>query len=89
MISILKNLKPNISISRFGKQKAILAFEFAVVLSDTAHELGVSMNKEMILRAEDLIMKELGGHTAEHFACNMSVYALAILEPMEIPATDL
>ncbi len=76
-------MKINWSINKFGKQKTLLAFEFAIVLSDCAKQLNIEMTKEIVIRAEDLISVELRNNTAEHFACNMNVYALAILEPKD------
>ncbi len=46
--------------SAFGKEKAILAFEFGVVLSDVAHEHKIEMTKEIVLRAEKILETELG-----------------------------
>ncbi len=60
-----------------------MAFEFAIVLSDVAKDLKIDMTRDIVLRAEELIVKEFGEHTAEHFACRMNVYALAVLEPKE------
>ncbi len=71
------------SLSNFNKKKALLAFEFGVVLSDVAKDLKVEMTKEIVLRAEELLIKELGNNSPEHFACNMNVYSLAILEPKD------
>ncbi len=78
-----KKLKPNWHISRYTEQKAILAFEFAVVLSDAAKDMGIPMTREIVLRAEDVLKEELGKRTAEEFSCQMSVLTLAVFEPKE------
>ncbi len=71
------------SINRFGKKKSLLAFEFGVVLSDVAKQLNIEMTQDIVLRAEKLLETELGGNSIEHFACNMNIYTLAILEPRD------
>ncbi len=70
--------------SWYNNKKTILAFEFAVVLSDSAKDLGISITPEIVKRAEKLLENELGPRTAKHFACNMNVYTLAILEPKDL-----
>ncbi len=69
--------------SWYGRSKAILAFEFATVLADTASQLDIPMTREIVADAENLIERELGPRTATHFACNMNVYVLAILKPKD------
>lgn len=77
----MKNIK--LPFSWYGKKKAFLAFEFAIVLSDVASQMKIEMTKEIVIRAENLLEKELGYRSAEHFSCNMNVYILAILEPKD------
>jgi sulfur relay (sulfurtransferase) complex TusBCD TusD component (DsrE family) len=67
----------------YGKKKAMLAFEFATVLAEAANHLKIPMTREIVKNAEKLIEKELGRESAEHFACNMNVYTLALLEPKD------
>lgn len=69
--------------SWYSKKKAMLAFEFATVLADTASQLGVPMTRELVAEAEKLLERELGHSTPTHFACNMNVYVLAILKPKD------
>ncbi len=57
---------------------------YIVVLSDSAKDLGISITPEIVKRAEKLLENELGPRTAKHFACNMNVYTLAILEPKDL-----
>lgn len=68
---------------RHGLTKARLAFEFGIVLSDAAKDLNIPMTKNIVDRAEKLLENELGPKSAKHFACNMNVYVLAILEPKD------
>lgn len=81
--STLKRLFTNWYISRFNEQKAIAAFEFAIVLSDAAHDMGIKLTPEIVLRAEDMIPEELGKHSAEHFAAHLKILLLAVLEPQD------
>ncbi len=76
--------KLNWFISRYNKQKTILAFEFAIVLSDVAKDMGIPMTREIVERAENLLDAELAKETAEHFAGHMNILALAVLEPLEL-----
>ncbi len=69
--------------SWYSKKKAILAFEFATVLADTASQLNIPMTREIVVEAEKLLEAELGHCTPSHFACNMNVYVLAILKPKD------
>ncbi len=67
----------------YGKKKAMLAFEFATIIAEAASQLKIPMTREIVLEAEKLLEKELGPKSAENFACNMNVYALAILKPKD------
>ncbi len=69
--------------SWYTKKKTMLAFEFAIVLTDVASQLKIPMTREMVLEAETVIKNELGPCTASQFACNMNVYVLAILKPKD------
>ncbi len=79
-----KSLKPEWHFGKYTEQKAMLAFEFAIVLSDVAHDLKIEMTREIVLRAEDILLLELGNQTAEQFANRMNVLAIAVLEPKEV-----
>ncbi len=61
----------------------MLAFEFAIVLSDVASQLKVPMTTEIVVEAEKLLEEELGHKTAQDFACSMNVYVLALLKPKD------
>ncbi len=76
-------MKIKLPFSFYTKKKSVLAFEFGIVLYDVAKELNIPMTQALVLRAEDLLTKELGQNSAEHFACNMNVYAMAVLEPKD------
>ena len=82
-LRIWERFRPKWTLNRFGKKKALLAFEFAIVLSDTAKQLDIEMTLDIVLRAENLISREMGKSSAERFAGNMNVYILAVLEPKD------
>ena len=69
--------------SWYGKKKAFLAFEFAMVLAESAAQLKVPITKELVEKAEKLIENELGSKSAKNFALHMNMYVLAILEPKD------
>ncbi len=82
-IRIWQRLKPKWTLNRFGKQKALLAFEFGIVLSAAAKDLNIEMRTEIVVQAEKLLENELGKESAESFAHRMHLYALAVLEPKD------
>ena len=70
--------------STYDEQKKILlAFEFAIVLSDAAHQLKIEMTKEIVLKAEEILKSELVKKSPESFSCQMNGLALAVLEPVD------
>ena len=64
LLSRLKNLF-------FDKEKILLAFEYGVVLGDVARDMGVSMDPELIKRAEAMIEGEFKNQTASHLSTNI------------------
>jgi len=78
---IFHRLKPTWPPNIFGKKKLLLAFEFGVILRDAAESLDVRVTPEMVIKAEDLLLNECRTGTAEKFACNMTMYTLAVLQP--------
>ena len=81
---LFREVRRMFKLNIFSKTKLLLAFEFAVVLSDTAHQMNIEMTKEIVLRGEELLENEMRHSSASTFACNMNVYALAVLEPKEV-----
>ncbi len=74
----------NLYLDRYNEKKALLAFEFGIVLSDVASQLKIEMTQEIVIRAEKMLEKELRYNSPEEFACQMNVLVLAILEPKDI-----
>ena len=64
----------------YNKQKLLLAMEYGLVLSETAHARGVELTPDIVKRAEDLIEKEFKGQTAEYCATHMVPNILAVFE---------
>lgn len=62
----------------YGNKKLIAAFEFGLNLSDVA---GKDLNKEMVLRAEDILVKELSTKSHRRFVLDTIPNILAAIEP--------
>ncbi len=80
---LFRKIQPNYYFGKYNQKKVLLAFEFAIVLSDAANQLKIEMTREIVKRAEDLLKKEMEKGTAEDFACQMGVFVLAVLEPKD------
>ena len=65
----------------FGKQKLLLAFEYGVVLRDTAAEMNVELTPEMVKRAEEMILNEFSAKTPTRLSVEMLANTLAMFEP--------
>lgn len=65
----------------FGKQKLLLAFEYAIILSKVAKDNNIELTPEIIKRAEELISKEFRIQTPTRLSTQMEVNLLAILQP--------
>lgn len=74
---------PKSPFAYFNKKKTLLAFEFAMILAESAHQLKIEMDREIVVRGENLLLEELGRRSSAHFACHMNVYTLAILKPKD------
>ena len=61
--------------------KILLAFEYGLVLSEVAKELGIDVNHELSEKAEEVIKAEFETRTIEDLAKDMNVNILAILQP--------
>ena len=65
----------------FGKQKLLLAFEYGVVLRDTAAEMNVELTPEMVKRAEEMILNEFPMKTPTRLSVEMLANTIAMFEP--------
>ena len=78
----LQNLKNKISRPPvYGKKTLRIAFEFGMVLSETAKKLKIKMTAEKVATAEEILIRELKENGLEKTALNMLPLILAILEP--------
>ena len=82
--NIFHKLKPTWPPNIFGKQKLLMALEFGVAISESAKSLNIEVTPKMIKEAEYLLLEECRTGTAEKFACNMTMYTLAVLEPNDV-----
>ncbi len=57
-----------------------LAFEFGLVLSETAREMGVELNPEISARAEEIFISEVRTNGADKTALNFIPLILASFE---------
>lgn len=62
------------------RQEILLAFEYGMMLSDTAHKCSIELTPEIVKRAEDLIGKEFDSQTTSYNATHMVPNILAIFE---------
>lgn len=64
----------------YNNKKLLLAFEFGVLLSDTAKEMNVELTPSIVERAEKILINEFKTRTAQQIACNMVPLILAVFE---------
>ena len=69
-----------LNLPLFSEKKLLLAFEYAIVLSDVAKERGITLSPEIIARAEEIIKKEFRTKDATRLSVDMIVNILASLE---------
>ena len=81
---LFNKLKDDFYWVRYNEQKAILAFEFAVILSEAAKQLNIEMTREIVMKGEEVLVNEMRNGSAQSFACKMNSLALAVLEPKDI-----
>lgn len=67
----------------FSKKKLFLAFEYGLILSETAQSLKIPLTPEMINRAEDIVLDAFRNGSAETVAVDMIPNILATFEPKE------
>lgn len=64
----------------YNKKRLILAFEYAIALSDVAREQKIELTPEIIKRAENILLKEWH-KSPERIAVDFTVNILAAFEP--------
>lgn len=64
----------------FGRKKLLLAFEYGVILSETAKAQGVEMTPELISRAEIMIENEFRAGSPMRLAVDITPNILSVFE---------
>ncbi len=80
---LLKRI-PRLPIPLFGVKKLRLAFEFGVIMSEVAKGMNVSLDSDMVARAEEILVDQSKTKSAGEFAGQMNACALAAFEPKEV-----
>lgn len=68
------------NIPIYGKKTLILAFEFALILSETAKERGIKLTPEISTRAEEILLQEINTNGYKKTTYNFVPLVLAALE---------
>lgn len=64
----------------FGKEKLRLAFEYGLTISEVAHANKVELTKEIVERAEKVLISEFSSQTPTFLATQMVPIILSIFE---------
>ena len=64
----------------YGNKTLKIAFEFGLILSETAKEMKIEISPEISARAEEVLIKELKANGLNKTALNFVPLILAILE---------
>lgn len=64
----------------YGKKTLLIAFEFGAILSEVAMKNKIELDKEIILRAEKILLQELRTNGLQNTAMNFTPLILAALE---------
>ena len=64
----------------FGKKKLLLSFEYGLTIASVAKENNVEVTKELIVRAENIIMNEFKKKNPERLSVEMLINILASFE---------
>jgi len=72
----------NIKFKRFfhGNTKLLLSFELGIMLAKVAQENNIELTKEIVERAEKIILNEFQTRSPQQIASSMELLALAIFE---------
>jgi hypothetical protein len=70
-----------IKLPFYGNKKLRLAFEYGLVLSETAKGQNIEVISEMMKRGEEILVKEFRTKTPTQLSTQMVPNILAMLEP--------
>lgn len=88
MNKIITWIKNKLGLRIYGKTKLLLAFEYGLVLAETASKQNVELNQELSLRAEDMIENEFSKNDATHCGVQMLPNILSVFETDSAPKDD-
>ena len=71
---------PKHPIPIYGKKTMLLAFEFGLVISDTARTRNIRLDREIAERAEEIFFEEIRLNGFKKTALNFTPLILAALE---------
>jgi hypothetical protein len=80
MKSTLKKLRQLLQIPLYSNKKLLLAFEYGLMLSETAKGMKVKLTPEIVARLETIIQKEFVKKSPTKLAVDMTVNILASYE---------
>lgn len=69
-----------LNLPLYSNQKLLLSFEYAITLSEVARKQKVKLTPELILRAEEIILKEFKSKSATKLSTEMIPNILAMFE---------
>lgn len=69
------------NLAIYGEKKLITAFEYGMLLSESAKTQKVELTREIVERAEEIIKKEFREKDWEQLNQDMAVNILAAFEP--------
>jgi len=61
-----------------AKNKVLIAFEFALVVTEVAKKMNIEVTKELVETAEDILVKEMELGDSTYFAKEMQNLATAV-----------
>jgi hypothetical protein len=70
-----------LNLPLYSNQKLLLSFEYGVILAKTAQELGFEITKDMMIRAEEIIIAEFKKNSPMKLSTEMVTNILAMTEP--------
>lgn len=66
-----------------AKNKVLMAFEFALVVTEVAREMNIEITKELVKTAEDILLKEMVLGDSTYFAKEMQNLTMAVFGSIE------
>ncbi len=69
-----------LKIPLHSNKKLVLAFEFGIAIADVAKEQNVKVDKELIERAEKILLHEFQTRGAQYIANNWTALLLSVFE---------